>query len=883
MRSKVINKFNRGEIDSQALSREDVQRVRDTCSSMVNFLPLRLGPMQYRPGMKYLGAAIGGATRLVSFVASDSDYAMLEFGNTNLGFWVSDLRVAQVSATTSLLNQTFDVDIANWTDASGSGSTTSAASGTLNLQGADTTSAVSYQTTTSTDTGNEHLLSITVERGPVILQLGTSGNSSSNITETTLLPGVHHIYFTPAAAFTVTFSNSNKYSVRVQQVLLSTSTSDLTIAHGLTQAELVNIRHTQIGDVVFCTWSGTADKAHTPFRIERRGVKSWSKANIWVEDGPFEPINDTDITITAGALDGDTTLTASRNFFTIEHIGALFKLSSSGQKVTASVTAQANGTNGILVTGVSNGRSFIVTLTGTWVATVTLQRSSDNTTWTDTDTSWTANVDATYNDTLDNSLFYYRLYVKTGDFTSGTVAMTLDYASGSIDGICKVHTHSSSTSVSVSVLSDFGSTDATKDWYEGSWSDERGHPTAVAAYEGRLWYAGRDKLWGSSSDAYSVFDDTITGDSQPIMRTIGFGPVDNINWLAPSTRLLMGTASAEISVRSSTFGEPLTVDNTNLKAASTQGSKNLEPALLDDLIYYVQRSGVKIYEAVYQSDRDVHIAKDLTVLNKAVCSAGVERVIVSRQPETRLWVVLSDGTAVTYLVEETEDVRAWSRITTSSSGQGIRDICVLPGADEDQVYFAVQRAGGAYIEKLAKLTEVEGASTSRHFDSHLVYTSPGTTITIAHLDTETVGVWADGQDRGTFTVASNTITVPTAWTNVVVGLPYTADYVSNKISGYIESSSLNKRKRIVDMGLVMENYVPGALTVGPSIALLEVLPSIENGTDVDTTTTFSSYDYLPFEFNGEEESDPRIFMRATGPCTILSLMYDVMHSGEPEE
>jgi len=132
-------------------------------------------------------------------------------------------------------------------------------------------------------------------------------------------------------------------------------------------------------------------------------------------------------------------------------------------------------------------------------------------------------------------------------------------------------------------------------------------------------------------------------------------------------------------------------------------------------------------------------------------------------------------------------------------------------------------------------------------------------------------------------VSSGTITVPSSWTNVTVGLPHIADYTSNKVSRYVPWSVTNVRKRIVDAGLVLENYWPGGLTIGASVALLEDLPDFEEGSQVSQTTTMTTYDYLPFEFNGEEESDPRIYMRATAPCTILSLSYGVKQSGDTGE
>ncbi|MBZ7490850.1 hypothetical protein FMJ35_31775, partial [Klebsiella michiganensis] len=94
------------------------------------------------------------------------------------------------------------------------------------------------------------------------------------------------------------------------------------------------------------------------------------------------------------------------------------------------------------------------------------------------------------------------------------------------------------------VLSDLGGTSATADWYEGAFSEKNGFPGAVAIFEGRLWWAGGDRIYGSYSDAYDSFDDgnnsedKVAGDASAINGSIGSGPVDKVNWLLPLLRLI---------------------------------------------------------------------------------------------------------------------------------------------------------------------------------------------------------------------------------------------------------------------------------------------------------------------------------------------------------
>ena len=154
--------------------------------------------------------------------------------------------------------------------------------------------------------------------------------------------------------------------------------------------------------------------------------------------------------------------------------------------------------------------------------------------------SWTTTQDTTHDDTLDNQIIFYRIGVGS-IYVSDSPTATLTYASGGITGVAQINAVIASTESSASVLSHLGSTQATETWEEGSWSNFRGWPSAVVLHEGRLFHAGKSNIWGSVSDAYESFNPDVVGDSGPINRTIGSGPVDNVEWLVSLGRLIIGT------------------------------------------------------------------------------------------------------------------------------------------------------------------------------------------------------------------------------------------------------------------------------------------------------------------------------------------------------
>lgn len=184
---------------------------------------------------------------------------------------------------------------------------------------------------------------------------------------------------------------------------------------------------------------------------------------------------------------GDITLTASRPIFSSASVGQLFKIASAGQSVEIDVpspVAADQFSDAIRVTGVGDTRTRLNLAVRGLVRFITKRSLGEEGSWTDV-SNWSANTTTTYDDDLDNQIAYYRIGVKSGGLSSGTVSASLDFSTGSITGICRIVGYTSTTSVSAIVLKDFGSTSASENWYEGHWSNRRGWPTVVALHEGR--------------------------------------------------------------------------------------------------------------------------------------------------------------------------------------------------------------------------------------------------------------------------------------------------------------------------------------------------------------------------------------------------------------
>lgn len=867
-----------------ALARsEDLKRVAMGAEEQTNWMPRILGSMMLRPGLAYTGSTHNNLAAIhIPFVFSVTDTAIVELTASLLRVKVSETPITRGAVSSAITNGNFDADVTGWTDNDQSGATSVwATGGYLSLTGTGTNAAIRDQqvTVAAGDQNDEHALRIVINRGQVILRVGSTSGGDEYISETTLYPGTHSLAFTPTGDFHVRLMNRANTASLVDSINVE-GAGIVTLPTPWTANDISLVRWAQSGDVIFCACAGYRQR-----RIERRATRSWSIVDYLTDDGPYRILNTGPKTLTPSALSGDITVTASASIFRSSHVGALFSITSTGQQVSADLTAENTFTDPILVTGITSGRVFAITISGTWVGTVTLQRSiSTIGTWTDV-TPYTTNQSISKDDNLDNQLIYYRLGFKTGEYTSGTATCALDYGSGSITGVVRVTGYTSATQVSAAVITNLGGTVATDEWSEGEWSDRRGWPTAVALHEGRLWWAGRDKVWGSVSDAFSSFNPDTEGDSGPISRSIGSGPVDTINWLLPAQRLLLGAQGAEISARSSSLDEPLTPTNFNLKESSTQGSANIPAVKIDVAAVFVQRSGTRVYLLAYDSTTYDYGTSDLTVLAQQAGEPSVVRLAAQRQPDTRIHAIRSDGTAAVMVFDRAEEVKCWIELETDGD---IEDVFVLPGAVEDQVYYLVARTiNGStvrYLERWALESECQGGTVNKQADSFIAFTNAPASTTVSgltHLIGESVVVWHDGicpvdsnGDIKTFTVsAGGTITLDTAATTGIVGLPYTARFKSVKIarSGQL-GTALTQRKKVSSIGLIMANTHAQGLKYGPDFTTMDDLPQYERYAQVDQNSVWESYDADSIEFPGSWDTDSRICLEANAPrpCTVMA-------------
>lgn len=501
--------------------------------------------------------------------------------------------------------------------------------------------------------------------------------------------------------------------------------------------DLSGIQFAQSADVMYL-----AHPDYPPYKLSRTGHTSWS---LDIVDFDWYPFNDTNvvsaITVTSSALTGTgITLTASGSFFTSGDVGryirfeevvaSKYKRWTAGEAVTSGDFRQYEGNVYQAATTATTGVTPPIHTEGT--------ESDDTVNW---------------------------LYLHSGF------------------GYAEITAYTSTTVVTADVIKTLPNftTSGTKKWAWSAWSALDGYPKTVGFYEDRLWFAGSyarpQTLWASVSGDYENHQYG-TKDDDALNYTINSQEVNTIQWISPGKVMIVGTSGGEFIVSASTLNEAITPSNVKIAPNTTYGSSAKSPLRIGNVSLFIQRSGKKIREFVYNFEQDSYVAPNMLILADHLTEdSSIKEFAYQQEPDQLVWVCLNDGTLCAMTYERTEDVLGWHRHPMTNGS--VESLTAIPhwDGDGDSVWLVVNRTvNGNTVRYIEYIEKYLMGDDSFYVDSGLSYNgSATTTITgLDHLEGETVNVLTDGAVHPSRTVVSGSITLQQESSVVNIGLPITA-------------------------------------------------------------------------------------------------------------
>jgi len=427
-------------------------------------------------------------------------------------------------------------------------------------------------------------------------------------------------------------------------------------------------------------------------------------------------------------------------------------------------------------------------------------------------------------------------------------------------------------------------------WWRGSWNDKDGHPTNLAWANQRLWAFRGDRFWASSSvnpEDFEEGEDDASAFSGKLLSPEAHGSLVQIQWAASAGNLVIGTSDVEWRVSGGAQGGPVTGKTVTPTPDTKEGSIPHVPAVVDDSIMFIGRSGKRLNRAkidIADSGSNKLGTDEPSVGVRDIFEAQPEHMAWQRDPHRILWMQMKDGTLAGMTWMEKQKVLAMHHHPMVNAI--VEDIAAIPGAGEDQVYMVVRRHINGqdlrYLEQLQpffkpKDLNLPTAEGAWFVDSGLTgsFAVPSLTVFgLEHLEGQQVAVLADGAMQSPKVVLSGRIGLDRRATNVIVGLP--------KISYLLDlprdvttqgGPTIGQEKATRELNLYLDLTGGGRVGSKPKEGELPTEPINETGDKAYHTPIdlISGLRRMVVESDIQEEVQLFVLCEDALPCSILGL------------
>lgn len=850
-----LNNFTGGEISPKLDARIDQKNYSASMRTCLNMIPYKTGAITRRPGTQHVAktkltntGTHSYGSRLVQFTFSPTTTFVLEFGNEYVRFYTS--AGAQAVVTAAQL-PAWDASLAY-------------VAGTFVAD-----SSVSYYCILSIAAGTNpapaadptHWVAQTIleQFTPYNADSGSGGSQPGSIYGTDIWSlsfcQINDVVYITSPSFPVYSLTrfSNVHWVMAQVDFLAPALLDQ------------NATDTQIAASAV---SGT-------------GVTLTVSAPAWVTVTYYNIGNSVEVssviyTCVVAHVSGATFLGdlhagkwEETDIFNTNHIGSTWQLA----YLRSSAFLEVSGT---AASGLSNGTSgtiqalgaWEVHTYGVWSSDIEIQRSLDGgQTW---DSVRTVSSRSDRNVDISGravQLGLYRVVITNSAALVNAGAtnprVVFECVDSFLYGLVKITAVASAISATADVVAELANTSATSYWSEAAWSDYRGFPQAVCAFQQRVWYASSgfepQRIWGTVTNDIQNFalgDQTLATDAVVFdLNAPSRGP---IQWLIGQTDLFAGFSGAEWVINSgstsgsNSAGNAITPTAVSAVEHSTWGSAaKVAPAIVGDALVFTQRQSTSIRQMLFSIYTNKYMSQDLTPLADHLFTSGVAQLcyMTRWRKQSIIWAITQQGTLCGMTYELDQEVFAWHRHNTGIGQVDANGVAILPdngwesvcvidgvGTQDDQVWLVGNRLISGvqtrYIERMnpANWEEVFTAAPTTpgpvlaqafYVDCGTTVTAPGTTALtgFSYLEGRYVVGLADGQAFGPVLVASGVVQLPGGFTSAValvqVGLPIS--YAAQPMRIDLDPRAGNTQgliKQLSDIYVRVNNAMGGSISNG---------------------------------------------------------------------
>ena len=404
------------------------------------------------------------------------------------------------------------------------------------------------------------------------------------------------------------------------------------------------------------------------------------------------------------------------------------------------------------------------------------------------------------------------------------------------------------------------------------------YPRAITFFQSRLVLAGcplnPQTIWMSKVSDLENFTTTVSGGNESVKFTLSSTQNNSIQWLVPSSKLMIGTTGGEFSLDMPTN----VASSVQVRRESNFGSSNGRTQLIGNGVVYISRDGKKLREMAYSFEADGFTSPELSLLSEHLTREGIKEYDFAQNPDGVLWTVMEDGSFSGFTYLKSQEVQGWHRHATDGT---VKSICTIEGSTASEVWMAVYRNGATRIERMADAFEGDSPDDIKctYLDSFLTY--EGVAVDnlsgLDHLEGKTVRILGDGLYLEDKVVSGGSIDLEKECAKIVVGLPYEWKVIPLKLEGGSPVGFSQGKKKKIESLIVRFERSAGVNHKIKDGAYSSELPVRKFGDYFDSPIElFSGDKYIRLHNSWNRAGQFELSGDSPFPVTILMIAADVV-------
>ena len=215
----------------------------------------------------------------------------------------------------------------------------------------------------------------------------------------------------------------------------------------------------------------------------------------------------------------------------------------------------------------------------------------------------------------------------------------------------------------------------------------------VAMYEGRLFLAANNMIWGSSLRRDDLLDFMIGADDDSgLMFSISETRSDDILWIVGRSKLFLGTAGGLFMSGAATLNDSaVTPYNFRARLFEKMGADSITPISANNAIFFIDSVGRNVHEIVLSGETGAYQANDLSLIGEDLTHSGIVSHTWQQTPIKTYWCVVNDGylCSLTYL--KNNGIMAWAKHEIAGKSVQVECVTTLGARNSDNIWMVVKR------------------------------------------------------------------------------------------------------------------------------------------------------------------------------------------------